>query len=67
MVRDWSLITEGGGGLQNGKIAGPKVLTPLSRQGKTCHAPPLFKNGNFLYSTSRIDSTGAGVVSGLPS
>ena len=28
-VRDWSLIREGGGGgLQNGKIAGPKVFTP---------------------------------------
>ena len=40
-VRDWSLIT-GRGGLQNGKIAGPKLLAPPppSRQGKTFRVPP---------------------------
>ena len=28
-LRDWSLITgRGGGGLQNGKIAGPKLFAP---------------------------------------
>ena len=32
---------EGGGGVQNGKIAGPKLLRPPSRQSKTCYAPPL--------------------------
>ena len=31
----------GGGGLQNGKIAGPKLFAPPpSRQGKTFRAPP---------------------------
>ena len=35
LLRDWSLIT-GRGGLQNGKIAGPKLF-----------APPLLKSGNF--------------------
>ena len=31
-----------GGGLQNGKIVGPKLFAPPppSRQGKTFHAPP---------------------------
>ena len=38
-LRDWSLIT-GRGGLQNGKIAGPKPFAPLSRQCKTFCAPP---------------------------
>ena len=39
-IRDWSLIT-GRGGLQNGKIAGPKLFAPPpSRQGKTFCAPP---------------------------
>ena len=32
-----------GGGLQNGKIAGPKVFAPPSRQGQTFCAPPPFK------------------------
>ena len=47
--RDWSLIAgrvQGGGGrgLQNGKIAGPKLLDPPpSRQGRTLCAPPPFK------------------------
>ena len=40
-LRDWSLITGTGGGLQNGKIEGPKLFAPPpSRQGKTFHAPP---------------------------
>ena len=40
-LRDWSLITGRGGGLQNGKIAGPKLFAPPpSRQGKTFHTPP---------------------------
>ena len=41
-LRDWSLIT-GRGGLQNGKIAGPKLFAPPpppSRQGKTFCTPP---------------------------
>ena len=41
--RDWSLIT-GRGGLQNGKIAGPKLFAPPpSRQGKTFLAPPFIE------------------------
>ena len=47
-IRDWSLITGRGGGLQNRKIAGPKLFAPPpSRQGKTFCAP-LLKGGNFL-------------------
>ena len=51
-LRDWSLITGRGGGLQNRKIAGLKLFaipTP-SRQGKTCCAPPLFflKSGKLV-------------------
>ena len=44
-LRDWSLIT-GRGGLQNGKIAGPKLVAPPppSRQGKFFPPPsPPFK------------------------
>ena len=52
ILRDWSLIT-GRVGLENGKIAGPKLFAtlPLPPQDrvKTFHAPPLFlKSGNFL-------------------
>ena len=32
-LRDWSLITGGGGGLQNGKIAGPKLFAPPLKTG----------------------------------
>ena len=39
ILRDWSLIT-GRGGLQNGKIAGPKLFAPPPRQGKTFRTPP---------------------------
>ena len=36
ILRDWSLIMGTGGGLQNGRIAGPKpFVPPPSRQGKT--------------------------------
>ena len=42
VLRDWSLIM-GRGGLQNWKIAGPKLFAPPpSRQGKTFRVP-LFK------------------------
>ena len=34
------VINYGEGGLQNGKIAGPKLVPPPSRQGKTFCAPP---------------------------
>ena len=40
-LRDWSLITRRGGGLQNGKIAGRNFCAPPpSRQGKTFRPPP---------------------------
>ena len=42
-LRDWSLIT-GRGGLQNGKIAGPKLFAPPP---PSLFAPPLSKSGNF--------------------
>ena len=32
LLRDWSLIT-GRGGLQNGKIAGPKLFAPPLKTG----------------------------------
>ena len=40
-VRDWSLIREKGGGLQDGKITGPKYVVPPSpiRQVKKYIAP----------------------------
>ena len=51
VIRDWFLIMVsvwGGGGLQNGKIAGPKPFAPPpSRQCKTFRAP-LLKSGNFF-------------------
>ena len=39
-VRDWSLIT-GRGGLQNGKIAGPKLFAPPPQDRVKLFAPPL--------------------------
>ena len=45
-LRDWSLIT-GRGGLQNGKIAGPKLFAPPLQDRVKLFAPPLFKSGNF--------------------
>ena len=39
-VGDWSLITGRGGGLQNEKIVGPKLVVPPSRQGNTFCDPP---------------------------
>ena len=46
MFRDWSLIT-GRGGLQNGKIAGPKLFAPPPQDRVKLFAPPLLKSGNF--------------------
>ena len=47
-VRDWSLIT-GRGGLQNGKIAGPKPFAPPPphQDRVKLFTPPLLKSGNF--------------------
>ena len=41
-LRDWSLIT-GRGGLQNGKIAGPKLFVPPPQDRVKLFAPPPFK------------------------
>ena len=46
-VRDWSLIT-GRGGLQNGKIAGPKLFAPPPQDRVKLFAPPLLKCGTVL-------------------
>ena len=46
LVRDWSLI-KGRGGLQNGKIAGPKLFAPPPQDRVKLFAPPLLKSGNF--------------------
>ena len=45
-LRDWSLIT-GRGGLQNGKIAGPKLFAPPPQDRVKLFAPPLLKTGKF--------------------
>ena len=45
-VRDWSLIT-GRGGLQNGKIAGPKLFAPPPQDRVKLFAPPLLKSVKF--------------------
>ena len=42
ILRDWSLIT-GRGGLQNGKIAGPKLFAPPPQDRVKLFAPPPFK------------------------
>ena len=56
MFRDWSLITysgEGGGGIQNGKIAGSKLFKPPPQDRVKLFAPPpLVKGGHFLHPPS---------------
>ena len=44
-LRDWSFT--GRGGLQNGKIAGPKLFVPPPQDRVKLLAPPLLKSGNF--------------------
>ena len=46
LLRDWSLIT-GRGGLQNGKITGPKLFAPPPQDRVKLFAPPLLKSGSF--------------------
>ena len=48
LLRDWSLITGGGGGLQNGKIAGPKLFAPPLQDRVKLFAPPILNSGHFL-------------------
>ena len=47
VFRDWSLFTGRGGGLQNGKIAGPKHFATPPQDRVKLFAPPLLKSGNF--------------------
>ena len=47
-VRDWSLIT-GRGGLQNGKIAGPKLFAPPPQDRVKLFEPPLLKSWKFSW------------------
>ena len=51
VLRDWSLITERGG-LQNGKIVGPKLFARPPQNRVKHFAPPLLKSGNFMAKTS---------------
>ena len=41
------VINYGEGGLQNGKIAGPKLVPPPPQDRVKLFAPPLLKSGNF--------------------
>ena len=51
VIRDRSLIM-GGGGLQNGKVAGPKLVTASPAiQGKTFYTPLPPQGGHFLRPT----------------
>ena len=61
MIRDLSIITGGGGGLQNGKIAGLKLFArppppPHSRQGKTFRSPS-FKARKLFAAPFSMDKT----------
>ena len=42
------VIKYGEGGLQNGKIAGPKLFAPPPQDRVKLFAPPLLKSGNFM-------------------
>ena len=57
-LRDWSLIT-GRGGLQNGKIAGPKLFAPPPQDRVKLFAPPPFKEWIYMAKTSsyRVKTT----------
>ena len=54
-IRDWSLITGRGGGLQNGKFAGLKLFAPPppSRQGKTFRPLPYNMAKNSSYCVTK--------------
>ena len=56
-LRDWSLITGRGGGLQNGKIAGPKLFAPPPQDWVKLFAPPLLKGRNFLRPPNTMAKT----------
>ena len=64
-LRDWSLIT-GRGGLQNGKIAGPKLFAPPPQDRVKLFAPPLFKSGNFTRPPYNMANTSSYRVKSTP-
>ena len=39
MIRDWSLITGKGGGLQNGRGGGTRSFTPIKKGGRKKFKP----------------------------
>ena len=53
------VINYGEGGLQNGKIVGPKLFAPPPQDRVKLFAPPLLKSGNFscpLYKMAKTSS-----------
>ena len=64
-VRDWSLIM-GRGGLQNGKIAGPKLFAPPPQDRVKLFAPPLSKSGKFLRPAYNMAKTSSYRVKTTP-
>ena len=64
-IRDWSLIT-GRGGLQNGKIAGPKLFAPPPQDRVKLFAPPLLKSGNFSCPPYNMAKTSSYRVKSTP-
>ena len=65
LLRDWSLIT-GRGGLQNGKIAGPKLFAPPPQDRVKLFAPPLLKSGNFTRPPYNMAKTSSYHVKSTP-
>ena len=64
-IRDWSLIM-GRGGLQNGKIAGPKLFAPPPQDRVKLFAPPLLKIGNFSCPPYNMAKTSSYYVKTTP-
>ena len=64
-LRDWSLIT-GRGGLQNGKIAGPKRFAPPPQDRVKLFAPPLLKSGNLTCPPYNMAKTSSYRVKSTP-
>ena len=64
-IRDWSLIT-GRGGLQNGKIAGPKLFAPPPQDRVKLFATPLLKSGNFTRPPYNMAKTSSYRVKSTP-
>ena len=68
LLRDWSLIT-GRGGLQNGKIAGPKLFAPPPPHQDRVELfapPPPLKSGSFLRPPFNIAKTSSYCVKTTP-